>query len=199
MSEWAGGGREESPTVAAEGRRYGSHTGPNAAGRRPPEPLALRGRWGRVRHRAPQPPRRRHHATTLLLEHRGTGGPASRDAGAEKAPGELAGGGCPGRLQHRGRGAPRGSRRVGSALVVARFPQRQAGRAASCQGRIDPRLGATCAAERPGDLGPGAGGEMELLWVGTRVLASSTCPDLHARGADAWRTRRCLPPGQVTM
>lgn len=45
---------EESPTVAAEGRRYGSHAGPNAAGRRAREPLSLRGgpRRGRVRVRA---------------------------------------------------------------------------------------------------------------------------------------------------
>lgn len=47
-------GREESPTVAAEGRFYGSHAGPNAAGRRAREPLALRGspERGRLRVRA---------------------------------------------------------------------------------------------------------------------------------------------------
>lgn len=45
---------EESPTVAAEGRRYGSHAGPNAAGRRARETLSLRGGPGpgRLRVRA---------------------------------------------------------------------------------------------------------------------------------------------------
>ncbi|XP_032334654.1 transmembrane protein 250 isoform X1 [Camelus ferus] len=42
-------GREESPTVAAEGRRYGSHAGPNAAGRRAREPPAGRGGPGQGR------------------------------------------------------------------------------------------------------------------------------------------------------
>ena len=42
-------GREESPTVAAEGRRYGSHARPNAAGHRAREPLALWGGPGRGR------------------------------------------------------------------------------------------------------------------------------------------------------
>lgn len=79
-------GREGSPTVAAEGRRYGSHAGPNAAGRWAREPRALRGGLGRgrVSGRAPQPSRRGHHAAALLLESRvpgGPAGPASRTAG----------------------------------------------------------------------------------------------------------------------
>lgn len=81
-----GGGVGGSPTVAAEGRRYGAHAGPNAAGRRAREPRALRGALGpgRVSGRDPQSPRRRHHAAALLLEPRvrgGPAGPAARTAG----------------------------------------------------------------------------------------------------------------------
>lgn len=79
--EWEG-----SATVAAEGRRYGSRAGPNAAGRRARKPRALRGGLGqgRVSGWAPQPPRRGHHAAALFLEPRGPGGaagPAARPAG----------------------------------------------------------------------------------------------------------------------
>lgn len=106
-------GSEESPTVAAEGRRYGSHAGPNAAGRRAREPQALRGgpERGRVRARtrtrgavgSMRPPSSRSPKGQGRPQARPPAPPASP---ASRAPGERG----RGRLQGGGRGSARGAR-----------------------------------------------------------------------------------------
>lgn len=83
--------------MAVEGRRYGSHAGPNASGGRARAPLHLQGdpSRGRVNHARSRPagapsPASRHHAATLRTEPRGTGapaGPAPSTAGRPRGPG----------------------------------------------------------------------------------------------------------------
>lgn len=77
--------------MAAQGRRYGSHAGPNTAGRLVREPLDLRGGpgRGRVGGRA----RGRHHAAALPLEPRGPRGPAGPAAGLPRGSGRRRGDG----------------------------------------------------------------------------------------------------------
>lgn len=195
-------GREETRTVAAEGRRYGSHAGPNAAGRRAREPLALRGGRARVRHRAPQPPRRRHHAAALLLEPRGTRGPAGRDAGAERAPGERAGRGVSGvsRATSWARAAPRGTRQVIPSPAFAGSSRGERAELTSCLGLVDPRFGAACTAERPGGKAPGArDGRWAAGWScscrATRLGLGFLTPVTEPVARTSSGTRSCLARG----
>lgn len=170
VSEWAEG-REESPTVAAEGRRYGSHAGPNAAGRRPPEPPALRGRWGRLRHRL-----RSHRAVgTMRLpcswSPEGQGGPQAGTPARRGHPVSWRAGVAPGVSRATGGGrAARGSWRVGSAPVVASSPR---GKRAEPPRAQDASTRDSVPLARPSALatwGCRGGGEMEPPWLGTARL-----------------------------
>lgn len=201
-------GSEEARTVAAEGQRYGSHAGPNAAGRRARELLAPRRGWKRVRHRAPQPPRRRHHAAALFPEPRGTRGPAGRDAGTERAPGEWVGGGASG-VSRATSGAqaapgvptwsvlPPQSPVPPEASEQSRLVPGTRGSEIRCllRGRASRQDGSWSPAGRRAagwSLGPGLGGRMEPLPVGPRSLASASCP----RPPSLWRGR-LREPGAV--
>ncbi|KAK7800916.1 hypothetical protein U0070_015688 [Myodes glareolus] len=69
-------GREDRATVAAEGRRYGSHAGTNASGpARARPPLRAGTSRGRLKGRATRPHLRRHEPAPASRP-RGTGSPA---------------------------------------------------------------------------------------------------------------------------
>lgn len=182
-----GGGREGSATAAARDG-YGSRAVPNAAGRGSPGPS---GRVGTREPPGPQPPC----VGTMRPPCSGSPeGPRGPQAGTPARRGHPVSGmaGWPWRLQ--GNGRARGAPARRSCPRGRRCPQRPEGRAASRPARVDPRVGVTGAAERPGRWGLGRTAGWSRC-AAVPPAASATSPTAKPEAWASSGTRSCFARG----